>query len=84
MENKIGFDVPFTDDIKWEAVGRGYASVLMEKQHRVDQLEQMLLCLYNNVCQDTPSVMILEGSDDIFANFCMDILETVRKLKEKQ
>lgn len=79
MENKIELTLP--EDVIWEAVGRGYATVLMEKQHRIGRLEQMIFNLYENICRDVPSVMILEDSDDDYMSLCRDILKRVKKLK---
>lgn len=42
-------EIPLPEDVKWEAVGRGYASVLIEKQARIDRLERLIWMLYENV-----------------------------------
>lgn len=73
--------LPLPEDIKWEAVGRGYATVLMEKQHHIDRLEQMIIMLYENVCRDVKSDMVIEDSDDFYMSLCQDILKRVKKLK---
>lgn len=73
--------IPLPEDVKWEAVGRGYATVLMEKQHRIDRLEQMIIMLYENVCRDVKSDMFIEDSDDNYMSLCQDILKRVKKLK---
>lgn len=73
--------IPLPEDVKWEAVGRGFAIVLMEKQHHIDRLEQMIIMLYENVCRDVKSDMFIEDSDDDYMSLCQDILKRVKKLK---
>lgn len=73
--------LPLSEDVIWEAVGRGYATVLMEKQHRIDRLEQMIMMLYENICRDVNSVMFIEDSDDDYMSLCLYILDRVKKLK---
>ncbi len=80
MDNKIGFDLPLPEEAKWEAFGRGYDAVLMEKQHRIDRLEQMLFMLYDNICRDVNSTMLIDD-DGPFDTLCIGILERVRQLK---
>lgn len=76
-------ELPLPEDVKWEAVGRGYAAELMEKQRRIDRLEQTILYIYESICKDAPSVMIVEDSDDAFVGLYGEILDRVAKLKRK-
>lgn len=81
MENKI--ELPIPEDAKWEAVGRGYATVLMDKQRRIDELEQMISCLHDNICRNVRSTAIVEDTEDYCALMCDSILARVNALKEK-
>ena len=73
--------LPLPEDAKWEAIGRGYASVLMEKQARIDRLERMIFMLYENICKDVKSDMVYD--DDIETTLFSEILEKVEQLKNK-
>ena len=74
--------IPLPEDAKWEAIGRGYASVLMEKQARIDRLERLIWMLHENICKDVKSNVLYD--DDIETLFCNEILEKVEQLKEKK
>lgn len=80
--DKHKISIPIPEDAKWEAIGRGYASVLMEKQARIDRLEQLILMTYQNVCQGMNAAVIDE--DDLYQDFCTDIVNKFKKLKEKE
>lgn len=71
-------EVPLPEDVKWEAVGRGYASVLMEKQARVDRLERLIWMLYENVVRGVNSTIIMD--DDVETGLCCNIQSKVREL----
>ena len=73
--------IPLPEDAKWEAIGRGYASVLMEKQARIDRLERMIFILFENICKDVKSNIPYD--DDIETSLCSDIIEKVEQLKSK-
>ena len=73
--------IPLPEDAKWEAIGRGYASVLMEKQARIDRLERMIFILFENICKDVKSNMTYD--DDIETTLFSEILEKVEQLKNK-
>lgn len=73
--------IPLPEDAKWEAIGRGYASVLMEKQARIDRLERMIFILYENICKDVKSDMPYD--DDTETTLYSEILEKVEQLKSK-
>ena len=73
--------IPLPEDAKWEAIGRGYASVLMEKQARIDRLERMIFILYENICKDVKSDMPYD--DDTETTLFSEILEKVEQLKNK-
>ena len=79
MSDKIELLLP--EDAKWEAIGRGYASVLMEKQARIDRLERMIFILYENICKDVKSNMVYD--DDTETMLFSEILEKVEQLKNK-
>ena len=74
--------IPLPEDAKWEAIGRGYASVLMEKQARIDRLERLIWMLQENICKEVKSNVLYD--DDIETLFCNEILEKVEQLKEKK
>lgn len=78
-EHKIS--IPLPEDAKWEAIGRGYASVLMDKQTRIDRLERIVWVLYENICKDVKSNVIYD--DDLETSLCSDIIEKVEQLKNK-
>ena len=78
-EHKIS--IPLPEDAKWEAIGRGYASVLMEKQARIDRLERMIFILFENICKDVKSNMPYD--DDVETTLYSEILEKVEQLKNK-
>lgn len=78
-EHKIS--IPLPEDAKWEAIGRGYASVLMEKQARIDRLERMIFILYENICKDVKSNMPYDN--DVETTLFSEILEKVEQLKNK-
>lgn len=78
-EHKIS--IPLPEDAKWEAIGRGYASVLMEKQARIDRLERMIWMLHENICKDVKSNMPYD--DDVETTLFSEILEKVEQLKNK-
>lgn len=71
-------EIPLPEDVKWEAVGRGYASVLMEKQARIDRLERLIWMLYENVVRDVKSTIIIDG--DVETGLCSEIQSKVREL----
>ena len=73
--------IPLPKDAKWVAIGRGYASVLMEKQARIDRLERMIFILYENICKDVKSNMVYD--DDTETTLFSEILEKVEQLKNK-
>lgn len=73
--------IPLPEDAEWEAIGRGYASVLMEKQARIDRLERMIFILYENICKGVKSCVLDE--DDMETQFLIEILEKVEQLKNK-
>lgn len=73
--------IPLPEDAKWEAIGRGYASVLMEKQAQIDRLERMIFILYENICKDVKSNMPYD--DDVETTLFSEILEKVEQLKNK-
>ncbi len=79
IEHKI--TIPIPEDVKWEAVGRGYASVLMEKQARIDRLERLIHVLYENICKGVESNVIYD--DDLESHFFSEILDKVAELKNK-
>lgn len=66
-----------------EGVGRGFANALLEQHHRVERLEQMIICLYENICLDIPSTLFIDDPDDKHVNVCEDIINRVNHLKEK-
>lgn len=74
-------EIPLPEDAKWEAIGRGYASVLMEKQARIDRLERLIWVLHENICKDMKSNIVYD--DDVETMFCNEILEKVEQLKNK-
>lgn len=77
--SKIEIDIP--DDVKWEAIGKGIALGLMEKQERIGCLEQMIWWLYENICMGNKSSML--DSDDVEMCFCKDILDKFKELNKK-
>lgn len=79
-EHKI--NLPLPEDAKWEAIGRGYASVLMEKQARIDRLERLIAWVYDGVCHERMATMPYD--DDMETTMCQEIMEKVEKLMEKQ
>lgn len=66
-----------------EGVGRGFANALLEQHHRVEKLEQMILCLYENICLNIPSTLFVDDPDDKYVNVCENIINRVNRLKEK-
>lgn len=74
-------EIPLPEDVKWEAVGRGYASVLMEKQARIDRLERLIWMLYENVVKGVDSTIIID--DDVETGLCCDIQSKVKELNAK-
>ncbi len=71
MSDKI--EIPLPEDAKWEAIGRGYASVLMEKQARIDRLERLIWIVYENVVKGIDSTTLME--DDMETNLCQQIID---------
>lgn len=71
-------EIPLPEDAKWEAIGRGYASVLMEKQARIDRLERLIWMLYENVVRGVNSAIIIE--DDMETGLCSEIQSKVREM----
>lgn len=80
--NDHKISIPLPEDAKWEAIGRGYASVLMEKQARIDRLERLIWMLHENICKDVKSNVLYD--DDLETSLCSEILEKVEQLKTKQ
>lgn len=76
-EHKVNISIP--EDAKWEAIGRGYASALMEKQARIDRLERLIWMLYENICKGIKSNVIYD--DDTETMLCSEILEKLNNLK---
>lgn len=74
--------IPLPEDAKWEAIGRGYASVLMEKQERIDRLERMIFILYENICKGVKSELLYD--DDVETSLYSAILEKFEQIKEEQ
>lgn len=74
-------EIPLPEDAKWEAIGRGYASVLMEKQARIDRLERLIWVLHENVCNDLKSNILYD--EDLETTLYSEILEKVEELKNK-
>lgn len=77
-DNSKSFEVQLPEDVKWEAVGRGYALVLMEKQARIDRLERLIHALYENICKGVESNVVYD--DDIESHFFSEILDKVKSL----
>lgn len=71
-------EIPLPEDAKWEAIGRGYASVLMEKQARIDRLERLIWMLYENVVRGVNSTIIMD--DDVETGLCCEIQGKVKDL----
>lgn len=69
-------EIPLPEDAKWEAIGRGYASVLMEKQARIDRLERLIWMLYENVVKGVDSTILMD--DDVETNLCQQIIEHIK------
>lgn len=59
-KHKPVFKIPNPDAnrILNTAFGRGMAEVIAEKQARIDRLEQMMLCLHENVCYNKGAVIL--------------------------
>lgn len=74
-------EIPLPEDVKWEAVGRGYALVLMEKQARIDRLEQLIWMLYENVVKGVDSTIIMD--DDVETGLCREMQGKVKELNAK-
>lgn len=74
-------EIPLPKDAKWEAVGMGYASVLMEKQARIDRLEQLLFALYGNVCRGK-DIPVLDDGDEMTMYYA-SIEQEFKMLKDK-
>lgn len=73
--------IPLPEDAKWEAIGRGYASVLMDRQARIDRLERMIWMLHENICKGVKSCVL--DDDDMETQFAIEILKKVEQLKNK-
>ena len=73
--------LPLPEDAKWEAIGRGYASVLMDRQARIDRLEQLIWMLHENICKGVKSCVL--DDDDMETQFAIEILKKVEQLKNK-
>lgn len=71
-------EIPLPEDAKWEAVGRGYASVLMEKQERIDRLERLIWMLYENIVKGISSTVL--DDDDVETGLCKQILDKTKEL----
>lgn len=78
-EHKTTITLP--EDVKWEAVGRGYASVFMEKQARIDRLERLIHALYENICKGVELYVIYD--DDLETHLFSEILDKVAELKNE-
>lgn len=73
-------EIPLPEDIKWEAFGRGYASVLMEEQARIDRLERLIWMLYENIVKGVSSTVL--DDDDVETSLCRQILDKAKELND--
>lgn len=73
-KHEPSFTLP--EDAKWEAIGRGYASVLMEKQARIDRLERLIFMLYENIVRGVESTVLYD--DDTETNLYRQIIDTIK------
>lgn len=73
-------EIPLPEDVKWGAVGTGYASVLIEKQARIDRLERLIWMLYENVMRGVNSTIIMD--DDVGTGLCCEIQDKVKGLND--
>lgn len=80
-QRKLTFELPKpdADKILNTAFGRGMAEVIAEKQARIDRLERLIFCLYENVCQDVSSSVLYD--DDSETLFYEEIAKKVKQLK---
>lgn len=85
-QRKLKFKLPKpdADKILNTAFGRGIAEVIAEKQARIDRLEQMMLCLHENVCFDKGAVILQQDPDDFCEIIYSAILDKVDKLKQNK
>lgn len=85
-KSKLKFDLPKpdADKILNTAFGRGMAEVIAEKQARIDRLEQMMLCLHENVCYNKGAVVLQQDPDDFCEIIYSAILDKVDKLKQSK
>lgn len=75
---------PEANKILNTAFGRGMAEAIAEKQARIDRLEQMMLCLHENVCYNKGAVILQQDPDDICETIYSAILDKVDKLKQSK
>lgn len=75
---------PEADKILSTAFGRGMAEVIAEKQARIDRLEQMMLCLHENVCYNKGAVILQQDPDDPCEIIYSAILDKVDNLKQSK
>ncbi len=66
------------------AFGRGMAEVIAEKQARIDRLEQMMLCLHENVCYNKGAVILQQDPNDPCEIIYSAILDKVDNLKQSK
>lgn len=85
-QRKLTFNLPKPDADKVlnTAFGRGMAEVIAEKQARADRLEQMMLCLYANICCNKESVMLQQDPNDFCEIIYSAILDEVDHLKQRK
>lgn len=74
-------EIPLPEDAKWEAIGRGYASVLMEKQARIDKIERLLYALFMNICMGKDIPVLYD--DDEMTRYYASIEQEFKMLKDK-
>lgn len=77
-QRKLRFNLPKPDANKIlnTAFGRGMAEVIAEKQARIDQLERLIFCLYENVCRGINSSLL--DYDDLETRLYVEILNTFK------
>lgn len=74
-------EIPLPEDVNWEAIGRGYASVLVEKQARIDRLETLLFALYGNICKGK-DIPVLYDNDDA-SSYYTALMDKFKELNAK-
>ena len=75
---------PEADKILSTAFGRGMSEVIADKQSRIDRLEQMMLCLHENVCYNKGAVILQQDPDDPCEIIYSAILDKVDNLKQSK